>query len=199
MEAFMLNIHMQRSTLLDTFYENLQATAKKGPAVSRLLYVAKTKEKESTKQRVAAYHEEILKKAAGNLNKVSGFLTVYPTCCYCCVEAETPHLMALLKAFQLSASNPSAILEGFCVLSYTEEIQGRAFPSWMTVYVNVPPPAAAATPSADPVVEEDFPDKWNTEVSDLNINMLKWGRQLSEMDKGMKGKENIELKLKITV
>ncbi|CAM6097487.1 unnamed protein product [Calypogeia fissa] len=176
MDDFMISMQMQRTTLLDSFYESSNAIAKRGPPVSRIFYTGQTKEKETAKTQVAIMHEEILKKAAGNMNKVTGFLMVYPTCILVMVEAETPHIMGLLKAFQANFATSAGHLKNVVVLCFTDEVQSRAFPAWMTVFVN------ASTGPYD-MVMEGFPDKYNTVLSDLNINMLKWGHQLSAMDK----------------
>ncbi|KAJ7523252.1 hypothetical protein O6H91_18G043500 [Diphasiastrum complanatum] len=130
-------LHMTRRTLLDQVLEESPLASSKKPTPSRLVYAAISKLKDSGKHRLTSYHADILQKAAGKIERVSGFLLIYPTCCVHLIEAETSILIAVLKALQ----SDKTFFDATCVLSFTED------------------------------------------ASELNINLLKWGKYLSEMDK----------------
>ncbi|KAH9562916.1 hypothetical protein CY35_05G096900 [Sphagnum magellanicum] len=134
MDDLMMNIHQPRPNMLDVVMENFNASAMRGPSISRMLYAGKLNARETSKQRVADWHEQMMK-AAGTLNRMTGFLLVYPTCVLHFLEAESAALTKILLALQANAKSEAPVLEGVCVLSYTEDVALRAFPQWMTVFV----------------------------------------------------------------
>ncbi|KAJ7523253.1 hypothetical protein O6H91_18G043500 [Diphasiastrum complanatum] len=163
-------LHMTRRTLLDQVLEESPLASSKKPTPSRLVYAAISKLKDSGKHRLTSYHADILQKAAGKIERVSGFLLIYPTCCVHLIEAETSILIAVLKALQ----SDKTFFDATCVLSFTEDVPYRLFTAWLTGFIN----------SSNFGPYEAFrPEMVLTAASELNINLLKWGKYLSEMDK----------------
>ncbi|CAK9876718.1 unnamed protein product [Sphagnum jensenii] len=121
MDDLMMNIHQTRPNMLDVVMENFNASAMRGPSISRMLYAGKLNARETSKQRVADWHEQMMK-AAGTLNRMTGFLLVYPTCVLHFLEAESASLTKILLALQANAKSEAPVLEGVCVLSYTEDV-----------------------------------------------------------------------------
>ncbi|KAH7285086.1 hypothetical protein KP509_33G011700 [Ceratopteris richardii] len=138
--------------------------------VSRVMYAAKTVNKETSKQHLTGYHTENFQKIVGKGEKITGFLLIYPTCCLHVLEGETSCLMAILRSLQ----SDSSAEESICVLSFTEDVTYRFFPSWMSGFIN----ASNLGP-----YEPKSTKSLLSEISSLNVNVLKWGKMLSEMDK----------------
>ncbi|EFJ34962.1 hypothetical protein SELMODRAFT_406029 [Selaginella moellendorffii] len=162
-------MHMTRSNLLEVLLEDLPITAKK-TTVSRMMYAARNVSKENDKERLTEYHKEVLEQAAEHIERVSGFLLIYPTCCLHLVEAETPVLIEILKVLD----SDTRYIDSVSVFSFTEDVPYRLFMGWMNGFII----------SANLGPYEAHPR--NTLVnamSEFNINMLKWGKQLSEMDR----------------
>ncbi|MCO5558917.1 hypothetical protein L7F22_012507 [Adiantum nelumboides] len=132
------------------------------------------------------YQSESFQKVVGKADKITGFLLIYPTCCLHVLEGDTTSLMAILRSLQ---ADPSS-LESICILSFTEDaslliklclkhvfdgqVTYRFFPSWMAGFIN-----ASNLGPYEPKITKNL----LSEISSLNINVLKWGKKLSEMDK----------------
>ncbi|KAI5077454.1 hypothetical protein GOP47_0007278 [Adiantum capillus-veneris] len=155
------------SSTINTLSVNRRTTKR---IVSRVMYAAKTVNKETSKQHLLSYHSENLQKVVGKADKITGFLLIYPTCCLHVLEGDTTSLMAILRSLQADAS----LLESICVLSFTEDVTYRFFPSWMAGFIN-----ASNLGPYEPKNSKNL----LSEISSLNINVLKWGKKLSEMDK----------------
>ncbi|MCO5605909.1 hypothetical protein L7F22_060095 [Adiantum nelumboides] len=134
------------------------------------MYAAKTVNKEISKQHLSGYQSENFQKVVGKADKITGFLLIYPTCCLHVLEGDTTSLMAILRSLQ---ADPSS-LESICILSFTEDVTYRFFPSWMAGFIN-----ASNLGPYEPKNTKNL----LSEISNLNINVLKWGKKLSEMDK----------------
>jgi hypothetical protein len=83
----------------------------------------------------ADWHEQMMK-AAGTLNRMTGFLLVYPTCVLHFLEAESAALTKILLALQANAKSEAPVLEGICVLSYTEDVHSSG-PTQHTGFIHL--------------------------------------------------------------
>jgi hypothetical protein len=129
------------------------------------LYAARTQNRETSKQHLTGYHSQIIQKAAGKADKLTRFLLIYPTCCLHVLEAETAMLMEILRNIQSGLP----LLESITVLSFSEDVSYRFFPGWMSGFIN-----ASNLGPYEPRNTRNL----LSEISNLNINVLKWGKTL---------------------
>ncbi|XP_073386351.1 uncharacterized protein [Physcomitrium patens] len=166
------NIMQARQNMLDATIE--AAALKRAPNLSRVLYVGKIpaeKWPETSKERVREWHETVMK-GAGMVTKMYGFLMVYPTCVLHMLEAETAVLMHVVRALR-GEGKLEPILEGVCVLSFTEMVAMKVWPAWMSTFVK--------SDNLGPYVHEGF--HVIRKISEVNINLLKAGRIFSDLPK----------------
>ncbi|GBG87149.1 hypothetical protein CBR_g44607 [Chara braunii] len=165
-------------SLLDVVLERIQKEGKK-VLLARVVYIAKTGGKESNKTQQISFHEELMNKVKGDSGeKVTGMLLVFPTCCVHVMEAETKIVLDILRellhTWQQQQQAKTRVLDMVKIVSFTEDIPGRAFPTWMSAFLS--------SSNAGPYEAEEEA-KILAMACNLNISMVKLGTLFSEMSK----------------
>mmetsp|Transcript_5862 Transcript_5862/g.6717 ORF Transcript_5862/g.6717 Transcript_5862/m.6717 type:complete len:237 (+) Transcript_5862:394-1104(+) len=162
------SIDPPRQSLLDVVQERLQKQ-QKTTVVSRLMYVAQFPDGKAVTKEEAQHHVEgLMKKARGDAEKETGILVVYPTCVLHMIETTTKAIMSLLREIN-QVPKDDQLLRNLTIISSTEDIPSRGFQKLYHCYVNEAQREGIEAMDVDAMV---------TEVSDMNINMIKLGKHL---------------------
>lgn len=160
-----------RRSLLDVVQDKLQNQGKT-VVLSRLVYIGSLDAKVVSKEDVLALHEDVFAKVKEELEmELTGLLMCFSNCFVHVLEAQTKGILSFLR--EVNSIQPhERPFTAIRIISSTEDIPYRAYSKWMSTFIK-------AEDDNKPVVMEG--EQLVENASNVNLNMIKLGKQLSAM------------------